>query len=373
MDVLTSTLSIITDWALPFLGVLTIIVFVHEMGHFLVGRWCGTGITAFSIGFGPELFGWNDKKGTRWKFCAIPLGGYVKFVDDENVASLPTGKERGDLPANGLQSRPLWARAAIVAAGPFANFIFAIFVLAGLFMTAGHLIVTPRIVTVVEGSPAAAAGLQPGDYIRSIDGIEVESFTDVRRLVGMKANEQVELVYERDGQRVSTNIVPEEKVIRTQFGTDEPVGVIGVTSDINQDTTYVKTFSLFPALYEAVKETWFIITQTLEFVGKIFTGTANVDQLGGPVKIAQITNQAAEAADTSGLAPIIQLMAILSISIGLINLFPIPLLDGGHLMFYALEAVRGKPLPPKIQEYAATIGFTMIMSLMLFTFWNDLT
>ena len=374
MDFFISIYDTLTTFVLPFLLVLTVIVFVHEMGHFLVGKWCGAGITAFSIGFGPELFGHTDKKGVRWKICAVPLGGYVKFVDDENVASLPTGKKSPDTNGKGLQAQPLLKRAAIVAAGPFANFAFSIVVLAGLFMSVGQLIVVPQVETVVEGGPADKAGILPGDIINAVAGYSTPSFTDVRRVVAMNANTEITVKITRDGSPLELVMIPEPREIDTPYGSKETIGIIGIVNKVNSDAVTVKKFGLFDALGEGVRETWFIITNTIEFIGKLFQGKADVDQLGGPIKIAQITGQAAEASSDQGLVPLIQLMAMLSISIGLVNLFPVPMLDGGHLMFYAIEAVRGgKPLPPKVQEFAATIGFGLIISLMVFTLWNDLT
>lgn len=370
MDFLASLPGTLSSWIIPFLFVLTVIVFVHEMGHYLVGRWCGAKAEAFSIGFGRELFGWNDKHGTRWKVSLVPLGGYVKFVDDENVASLPTGKEDAPKRNDGLQSRPLWARSAIVAAGPFANFLFAILVFAVLFMTMGRPLVQPVISEITEGSAAQQAELLPGDRIVRIGNVDIESFTDIPRHVGMNADRPLNFVIERDGVRFEQIITPQAQTITTRFGTTETVGVIGIRPDVSEENIAMKSYGPVEAVVAGAGETWFIIDQTMSYLWRLVTGAASADQLGGPIKIAQVTNQAAQS-DT--IVPLIQVMAILSVSIGLINLFPIPLLDGGHLVFYALEAIRGRPLSPKSQERAATIGFAMIMSLMAFAFWNDLT
>ena len=369
MDFLADSLGTIALWIIPFLAVLTVIVFVHEMGHFLVARWCGAGVSAFSIGFGRELCGWTDKRGTRWKISAIPLGGYVKFVDDENAASMPTGKQR-DIPANGLQAQPLWARASIVAAGPIANFLFAILVFAAMLLFLGKPIVAPVVGSVEPGSAAAQAQLQPGDVSLEIEGQALEGFNDIRRHVSMNAGRELDVVIERAGERIALVLTPTSYTMTTRFGTTETIGIIGVRGEVNPQTFSMRQYGPLEAVWGGVEETWFIIDQTITYVSRIFTGEANADQLGGPIKIAQITNHAAQADD---LIPLIQLVALLSVSIGLINLFPIPLLDGGHLMFYALEALRGRPLSAKSQERAATLGFALIMSLMVFAFWNDLT
>ena len=370
MDFLSSLPGTLAIWIIPFLFVLTVIVFVHEMGHYLVGRWCGAKAAAFSIGFGREVFGWNDKHGTRWKISLIPLGGYVKFVDDENVASMPTGDEDAPKRNDGLQSRPLWARSAIVAAGPFANFLFAILVFAILFMMAGRAIVQPVVSEVTAGSAAEQAELLPGDRIVRIGNVDIESFTDIPRYVGMNADRPLNFTIDRDGNLFEQIITPQAQTITTRFGTTETVGVIGIRPDLSEENIAMKDYGPVEALGAGAAETWFIIDQTMSYLWRLVTGSASADQLGGPIKIAQLTNQAAQS---ESLIHIFQLMAILSVSIGLINLFPIPLLDGGHLVFYALEAIRGRPLSPKSQERAATVGFAMIMSLMAFAFWNDLT
>lgn len=370
MSEVASLITTLAGWIIPFLVVLTVIVFVHEMGHFLVGRWCGAGISAFSIGFGPELFGWNDRKGTRWKVSAIPLGGYVKFIDDENVASMPRTSEDAPPPPGGLQAQPLWARAAIVAAGPFANFLFAILVFAVLVFVAGKPIVQPVVSSVEPGTPAAEAGLQPGDVILAIEDQPVESFTDIRRHVGMNPGQELSFRIERDGREFTLDLVPVAQTVTTRFGTEETIGIIGIRGVASQETVSMRSYGPLEALAAGAAETWFIIEQTMTYLARLVMGSAATDQLGGPIKIAQITNQAAQY---DSLVPLVQVMGILSVSIGLINLFPIPLLDGGHLFFYALEALRGRPLSPRAQERAATIGFALIMTLMAFAFWNDLT
>jgi len=360
------------SYVIPFLIVLTIVVFVHEMGHFLVGRWCGIGVTAFSVGFGPEIVGFTDKRGTRWKLCAIPLGGYVKFVGDLNAASMPdaagaqrlTPEER----AVSFPHQPVWKRAAVVAAGPIANFILAIAIFAGINYVSGRQVLAPRIESIQPGSAAERAGLLPNDVIVSINGRTIESFADMQRWVSANAGETLTIVVDRNGERVPVQATPDLKEQTTPFG-KQRIGLLGVQASRNPEDIRRITYGPVGALASGANETWYVVYRTFDYLGKLVTGRESTDQLSGPIRIAQVSGQVANLGGATGL---ISLIAVLSVSIGLINLFPVPLLDGGHLVFYGIEAVRGRPLSDRAQEIGFRIGFALVLMLMLFATWNDI-
>jgi regulator of sigma E protease len=349
-----------------FLAVLTVVVFFHELGHFLVARWCGVAVRTFSIGFGPELFGFDDRHGTRWRFAAIPLGGYVKFIDDENAASVPS-REAGAVATPGaFQAKPVWIRAAVVAAGPVANFILAIVIYAMLFGTVGKSESTPVVSEVIAGGAAEEAGFQPGDLILSIDGSPTPSFTDVQRIVFRAADVPLSVVVERGGETLTLSATPRRGETKDVFGNVQAVGLLG----ISHRPTEVRTVRYGPvdSVVAAVGESWNVVATTMGYLGGVITGRESADQIGGPIGIAKVSGQAAQL----GLLPLINLAAVLSVSIGLLNLFPIPLLDGGHLVYYAIEALRGKPLSEKAQDLGFRIGFAIVLMLMVFGTMNDL-
>jgi regulator of sigma E protease len=357
---------------LSFLLVLTIVVFVHEFGHFWVGRRCGVGVTAFSVGFGPELFGWTDRHGTRWKISAIPLGGYVKFVGDINAASMPDKDQLDRLPASeraiSFPHQNVAKRAAIVAAGPLANFILAIAIFAGLNYVNGRAVLDPRIESVQEGSAAERAGFQPDDVIVSIDGQPIESFSDMQRLVSASAGERLTIVVNRAGAPVTLEAIPDLKEQTTPFG-KQRIGLLGLQASRDPNDIRRLTYTPLGAVQAGAAETWYVIDRTFDYIGKLISGRESTDQLSGPIRIAQVSGQVASLGGASGL---IGLVAVLSVSIGLINLFPIPMLDGGHLLFYAIEAARGRPLSDRAQEIGFRIGFAIVAMLMLFATWNDI-
>lgn len=357
-------------WAVPFIVVLGIVVFVHEMGHFLVARMNGVAVEAFSIGFGPEIAGFHDKQGTRWRIAWVPLGGYVKFLGDENAASMPSHEAAAHVSpedrARMFQFKPVGARAAVVAAGPFANFILAIVIFTGLFMAYGKPVIEPRVDEVVAESPAERAGFQPGDVIVSIDGDEVEGFQEMVRIVGLSAERPLDVVVRRDGERVNLTVTPELVETESRFGSAK-IGRIGVRGAGDQSDVSVKTFGPAEAFGESIAETYFWIKQPIIFIGELVSGRASADQLGGPVRIAQMSKEVASI----GIPELLRWTAIISISIGLINLFPIPVLDGGHLAFYGIEAIRGRPLNEKAQEIGFRIGMALVLMLMIFVTWND--
>jgi len=356
-----------------FLFVLTIIVFVHELGHFLVARWCGVAVKVFSVGFGPELVGYYDRHGTRWKISAIPLGGYVKFLGDENEAGGTdrTALERlSDEERNqAFANKGVGARAAIVAAGPLANFLLAIVVFTAIFSIYGRQVTEARVDAVLADGAAEVAGFQPGDLVLSIDGTQIGSFSDLQRIVAVSADTELHFVVERDGREMSLAATPERQDVEDRFGNVQSVGRLGISRSTTAENVTTERFPLPQAAILAVEETWFVIEQTISALAGIISGRESTDQLGGPIKIAQMSGQIA----TLGIVPLINWIALISISIGLINLFPIPILDGGHLLFFAVEAVRGRPLSERAQDISFRIGFAAVVMLMIFATWNDIT
>jgi regulator of sigma E protease len=359
-------------YIVPFLFVLTIVVFFHELGHFAVARWAGVKVLTFSLGFGPELFGFNDRHGTRWKVSAIPLGGYVKFFGDESEASTPSADaiksmtdEERKVSFHGKKVGP---RAAIVAAGPIANFLLAIVIFAALFTFFGKPNQSARVDSVQEKSAAAAAGFKSGDVVTAIDGSVIENFTDMQRIVSTKAGQALSFSVKRDDKIVTLNATPELREIKDTFGNVHKVGVLGITRATTPGDATNEKVNPATAVWLGVKETWFVAKSTILYLGDVFTRRASADQVGGPIRIAQISGQVA----TLGLSPLIHLAAVLSVSIGLLNLFPVPLLDGGHLLFYAIEAVRGRPLSERSQEMGFRVGLALVLMLMVFATYNDI-
>ncbi|MBB4302446.1 regulator of sigma E protease [Rhodobium orientis] len=373
MEIITGTGSVLVGTILPFLIVLTVVVFFHELGHFLVARWCGIRVLVFSIGFGPELFGRVDRHGTRWKVSAIPLGGFVKFYGDEGAASTPDRDAVAAMNASersvSFPAKPLWQRAAVVAAGPLANFVLAIAIFTLFFSIYGKQMVSARVDTVQPQSAAAAAGFEPGDRIVEIDGQSIESFADVQRMVSVNAGLPLDVVVERDGTRRDLVVTPELRTIEDRFGNEQRLGILGIGRSTKPSDVIVKTYLPHTAFAAAVEETWDVLERTVDYVGGVIAGRNPADQLGGPIRVAHISGQVASL----GVMQLINLIAVLSISIGLINLVPIPLLDGGHLAFYAIEAVRGRPLSERVMDLSYRVGFALVLSLMIFVTWNDIT
>jgi regulator of sigma E protease len=358
-------------YIVPFLFVLTIVVFFHELGHFLVARWCGVKVLTFSLGFGPELFGFNDRHGTRWKVSAIPLGGYVKFFGDDTEASTPSAETLSSMTAEeragSFHHKKVGPRAAIVAAGPFANFLLAIVIFTFLFTFMGKPSTSARVDKVEPGSAAATAGFQTGDIVTAIDGKAIGSFSDMQRVVGIRPGETLTFTIKRGESSVTLKGTPELREVKDPFGNTHKLGVMGITRATAPGDVVTERVDPATAAWLGVKETWFVVERTLSYIGGVFTGREAADQVGGPLRIAQISGQVA----TIGLAALVHLAAVLSISIGLLNLFPVPLLDGGHLMFYLVEATRGRPLSAKAQEIGFRIGFAIVVMLMIFTVFND--
>ena len=364
--------SIFLGTLLPFLAILTVVVFIHEMGHYLVGRWCGIGVKAFSVGFGPELLGYTDKKGTRWKLSAIPLGGYVKFSGDENGASIPDHAALANMSQaernTAFHTQPVWKRAATVAAGPIANILLTIAIFAVFFAVNGRMITNPVITKIVPGSVAEAAGFQPGDKFLSINGNKVEAFSDLQRYVAPRPDQEIVFVIDRKGQTLTIKATPLTREIDDALGNKVKVAVLGVQTSPAEGGYEIRKFTPLRALGESVRETGYIAGETGSFLVRLVSGREDKCQLGGPVKIATMAGQAA----SRGTDWLIQLAALLSIGIGILNLLPIPPLDGGHLLMYGIEGVMRRPVSAKMQEIVFRIGGIMVLGFMGFVFFNDL-
>lgn len=364
--------GLILGTLVPFLFVLLIVVFVHEMGHYLVGRWCGIGVKAFSIGFGPELIGYTARNGTRWKLCAVPLGGYVKFVGDMNATSTPDPESTEMLTDAerrvAFHTQPVWKRALTVVAGPMFNFLLTIVVFTVMFSIYGRGVLDPTVAEVRPGSPAAVAGIEPGDRFVAVNGTTVESFADVQRLVSGRAGDPLTFTINRGGEDLTVTATPEIVEQTDALGNVVRTGVIGVVNNRDVGQARVVTYSPTEALQQGVLETGHIISRTGQFLQRFVVGREDKCQLGGPVKIAEMSGQAAKL----GFQWLIQLAALLSVGIGILNLLPIPPLDGGHLVFYAVEAVQRRPVSERVMEAVYRVGVFAVLCFMGFVFWNDL-
>jgi regulator of sigma E protease len=375
MDILGSVWhagSFLLGYLVPFLFVLTIVVFVHELGHFLVGRWRGVDVKVFSIGFGRELFGFNDKHGTRWRFALIPLGGYVKFSGDADASSTPDGEAVAHMSREererSFPAQSVAERAAIVAAGPIANFLLAIAIFAVTAYSFGKPVLAPRVEMVTAGGAAERAGLKAGDLILKVEDREIKSFSDLQRQISTRPSEPLPVTFERDGATMVLTVTPDLVETSSPLG-KQRLGIIGVQASSKPSDWTTQHFGLVESLKLGVSETWFVVERTYDYLAKLIKGKESTDQLSGPIRIAQVSGM---VASSGGLLALINLAAILSVSIGLMNLFPVPMLDGGHLMFYAIEAVRGRPLSERAQEIGFRVGLGLVLMLMLFVTWNDL-
>jgi regulator of sigma E protease len=361
------------NYLIPFIILITVVVFIHEYGHYYFAKKFGVGITDFSIGFGKEIFGWNDKAGTRWKVCWIPLGGYVKFFGDRNVFSQSEQqkvinnydvKDRKKL----FILKPLYQRSIIVAAGPLANFVLAILIFFFINVFSGKDL-TPAIINEVQkDSPAFSADLKKNDVILSIDNNKVESILEVSTFINTSTKEVIEFIVLRNDKKISKFIKPITVVGKDSLGNKVNKKIVGIQLSPLNNKFNKTTLGPSKAIYYSLKEVWFVTTTSLKYIGKMLTGSGDSSQLGGPIKIAKITGQVAE----HGVMPFLSVMAYISISLGIINLFPIPMLDGGHLMFYFFEKIFGRPLSQKTQENFFRIGLFMLLSLMFFVTFNDL-
>jgi len=363
----------ILTFLIPFIVLITVVVFIHEYGHYYFARKFDVGVTDFSIGFGKELFGFNDKSGTRWKFCLIPLGGYVKFFGDRNVFSQAEQNEllkkyNTEDQKKLFVTKPLYQRALIVAAGPFANFLLAIFIFSFIYMFSGKDFTPAQIAEVQQNSPAKNAGIKKNDIILSINNNKVQSILDVSTYVNTSSEEIIDIVILRNNKELLLKIKPKKIPGEDSLGNKINKKIIGVKIAPLNSEFNKKRLGPATSIFYAVKETWFVTKSSLKFIFSMFKGKGDTTQLGGPIKIAKITGQVAQ----HGFIAFLSIMAYISISLGFINLFPIPMLDGGHLMFYTFEKILGRPLKQRTQEGFFRIGLFLLFSLMFFTTFNDL-
>jgi regulator of sigma E protease len=360
----------IGGYVLPFVFVLSLLIFFHELGHFLIGRWCGVKVDAFSLGLGPKIFGFNDRHGTHWQFAALPIGGYVKFRGDTDVASVNKAGDAVPMPpherAVSFFAQKVWKRAAIVAAGPAANFFLAIAILTGVFYLNGRAILSPAVESVAAGSAAEASGLRPNDLIVSVGGTRIDSFDEMQRIVQAAGSQELAITVDRGGKSVDLAVIPERCEAVSACGASFP-GLPGATVKNRPEYWQIRHFGFIGSFNLAVSETWNAVAQAAGFLKGLLTGAESSVELAGPIRIAEVSGAMAKL----GLGPLLTLAAMLSISVGLLNLFPIPLLDGGHLFYYSLEAIRGKALNERVQRFGCKVGFVFVTSLLFLATYND--
>jgi len=361
-------LQIILHNLFSFILIISLIVFIHEFGHFFVARLCGVRVDEFSIGFGKKLFGFRDKKHTEWKFCLLPFGGFVKMYGDKNGASIPDEELIKNMSARDRKisfiGKNVYQRIAIVSAGPIANFILAIFIFTALFRINGEAIIDPIVSDVVAESPSAIAGLKKGDRILTINDKKIDDFQDIRSTIITGVEPTLKFLILRDNQEIDLNISPKISEQKDIFGENAKVRTIGLIADnvIHKDLNISQSF------IKAIHETFYISKTILKTLGQLIVGDRSFSELGGPVKIAKYSGKTVN----QGILMIMWFMAMISINLGVMNLLPIPVLDGGHLFYYLIEAIRGKPLPAKVQSYGYNLGFSIVISLMIFTTLNDI-
>ena len=350
---------------LPFLAVITVVVFFHELGHFLVARWNGVRVDTFSIGFGGEVFGWHDKHGTRWRVSWVPLGGYVKFFGDAGASSGQsdgldemTDAER----AVSFHHKGLWQRASVVVAGPVANFILAIVIFAVMFATFGRPVSEPLVVDVIPQGAAQIAGFEAGDVVIALDGRAIKRFQELQAYVQPRHGQNIQMEVRRGDRLVQLDVTP-NPVEREVFGSTQVIGVIGIRGPAGE----LERQGLIESIWLGVASTYGVIETTLGYLADVVTGNASTDQLSGPIGIAVVTSEVARVS----VVGLINLAAVISVALGLFNLFPIPLLDGGHLLFYAAEALRGRPLSDRAQEFGMRFGMLVVIAIFVLATFND--
>lgn len=362
--------------AAAFIIVVSVIVFVHEFGHYWVARRCGVRVEAFSIGFGKELFGWKDKAGTNWKIALLPLGGYVKMFGDSSEASTPD-KEKIEAMSEAdkkeaFHFKPLYQKALIVAAGPLINFLFAILVFFLIFTIAGKPDLSnmqPVVGEVIKGSAAEKAGIMKGDVLTRVRGMEIKSFPDIKEAVAMNPGEEMEVVLKRGQEKVVLRVTPRLEEASDPFGNKVKVGLLGIKApEFDFSKVKYERYGPMRALTAAVAETYRVCENTTKALWQIIIGVRGTEDLGGPLRIAKYSGQASE----QGFLGFFYLLALISANLGFVNLFPIPLLDGGHLMYYSVEALRGKPMAEKFQQYGYYAGGFVLAFLMIFSLFNDI-
>ena len=358
----------IFQYIFAFAILITVVVFVHELGHYLVGKWCGIGVETFSIGMGKQIWGRYDKSGTLWRLALFPIGGYVKFKGDEDLS----GKRDESLSTeecDNFHSKSVWQKVATTAAGPVFNFILAIFIFSMIFIYRGETVVEPLVGEVLENSAASESGIKKGDLITNINGNEINSFNDIRNYIIDNPQNSLLIIVLRDGSNVSLNVKPKIIIQKDRFGGEYKVGRIGIMAE--QDPSFYKTkdYGIFSGLLRGIQETISLISKILAYLSQLIIGRESVDQMGGPIKIIQVSGQVAEY----GFIPLLGLIAAISVNLGVINLLPIPVLDGGHLLFYTYEIIFGKPINPKVQEYGMQIGVSLLIGLMIFVTILDIS
>jgi len=381
-------------YIIPFLLVLTVVVTIHELGHYWAARACGVAIDQFSIGFGRRIFGWRDRQGVEWRVGWIPLGGYVKFSGDENAASVPDHDnleamrqrleaEQGPGAADRyFHFKPVWQRAFVTAAGPLANFVLAIVLFAVLLMSVGETVIPARVAAVQPDSPAARAGFAVDDIVVQANGQDIDNFFDLQQIIAVRSNAPTSFVVDRGGQLVSLTATPERRLVSDRMGGEQQIGVLGIASPAQVGERTVRRYGPIEAVAGGVERTWRVLSTTVYYLGRVVTGRESADQLGGPLRIAQASGQVAQsgaqgAPDAGSMllgsaVALLGLTAVLSVGIGFMNLLPVPILDGGHLVFYAYEAVARRPLAAKVQAAGYRVGLALLLGLMLFATWNDL-
>jgi len=352
-----------------YIAALSVLVFVHEYGHFWVARRCGVKIETFSIGFGGELFGWTDRLGTRWRIAWLPIGGFVKMFGDADASSRPDADAAAQMNAAerrvSFVHKKLWQKTLVVAAGPAANFLFAIVVMAVLFTTIGQPFTPPVIGSVLPGSAAEKAGIKPGDKVLTVDGAEVFRFEEFRQLIALDSGDPLSLQIERGDTPMTIVATPDVVEEKDFLGNKTKISRLGLTPS---GLLVMRHEDPFTASWQAMRETWSVTTSTLTAIGQMITGRRSSDDLRGPIGMSQVIDQVSR----EGIIPLINLLAFLSISLGLINLFPIPVLDGGHLLFYAIEAVSRRPVSERALAVGFRVGFALIVSFYVFVMWHDL-
>tara|TARA_B100000676_G_scaffold250041_1_gene254414 strand:+ start:2102 stop:3241 length:1140 start_codon:yes stop_codon:yes gene_type:complete len=358
----------IFQYIFAFAILITVVVFVHEMGHYLVGKWCGIGVETFSIGMGKQIWGKYDKSGTLWRVALFPVGGYVKFKGDEDLSGKRDKNISTDQSDN-FHSKSVWQKVATTAAGPVFNFILAIFIFAMIFIYKGETLVEPLVGEVLENSAASESGIKKGDLITSINGNKINSFNDIRNYIIDNPRNSIEIIILRNGSNVSLSVKPKIIIQKDRFGGEYKVGRIGIMAE--QDPSYYQTknYGIFSGFLRGIQETFSLISKILSYLGQLIMGRESVDQMGGPIKIIQVSGQVAEY----GFIPLLGLIAAISVNLGVINLLPIPVLDGGHLLFYTYEIIFGKPINPKVQEYGMQIGVSLLIALMVFVTILDIS
>jgi regulator of sigma E protease len=370
MSILAYVWSIV-GYIVPFVFVLGMVVFFHELGHFLVGRLCGVKVDCFSIGFGAEIWGFDDRYGTHWRLAALPLGGYVKFHGDAGAASAGPSESAAAMNAQeravSFFAQSVGKRAAIVAAGPIANFILAIVIFSGIYSVNGRNILLPVVDGVTADSAAAIAGFQPDDLVVSIDRAPIDSFEDMQRVVQVSGDKALTFGVVREHKMLEIVATPRIKDVVTPFGTIR-VGVLGIEAKGKPENWRLERYDFLQSTQLALSETWFVVARTGAYLGGLVIGRESADQLSGPIRIAEVSGEMAKI----GIAALLNLAAILSISVGILNLLPIPLLDGGHLFYYAIEAVQGHALTERAQQFGFRLGLTLVAALMIFATYNDL-